>query len=79
MKQSQFPKGWNDSRVQRALAHYENQNADEQIAEDESAWARMSLDLAMRGMEDKDAPEYTREDFKEIFRAAPTEGEEPCP
>ncbi|MBI4671107.1 MAG: hypothetical protein HY741_05505 [Chloroflexi bacterium] len=75
MKQNQFPKGWNELRVQRALAHYENQSEEEQIAEDESLWVRMSLELAMRGMEDEDAPEHRREAPKEALRAAPTEGE----
>ncbi len=75
MNQNQFPEGWDEERVARVLSHYENQSEDEQIAEDEGLWALMSLDLAMRGMEDEDAPEYTRVDLKEVFGAAPTEGE----
>jgi len=35
--------------------------------EDENTWASMSLDLAMRGMEDEDIPEYTMADLKEVF------------
>jgi hypothetical protein len=38
MKQSRFPKGWDEDRVQRVLAHYENQSEDEAVAEDEAAW-----------------------------------------
>lgn len=75
MKQNQFPEEWDEAHVQRVLAYYENQSEAEQIAEDEWLWAQMSLELAMRGMEDEDTPEYTREDLKESFRAAPREGE----
>jgi hypothetical protein len=39
MKKSKFPKGWNEDRVRRVLAHYEEQNEDEAVAEDEAAFA----------------------------------------
>jgi hypothetical protein len=38
MKQSRFPKGWNEERVKRVLDHYENQTEEEAFAEDEAAW-----------------------------------------
>ena len=38
IKQSRFPKGWDEKRVKRVLDHYEDQNEDEAIAEDEAAW-----------------------------------------
>jgi hypothetical protein len=38
MKQSQFPPGWNEERVQRVLAHYEEQSEEEAVAEDEAAF-----------------------------------------
>ena len=38
MKQSRFPKGWDEERVKRVLDHYENQVEDEALAEDEAAW-----------------------------------------
>ncbi len=38
MKKNQFPKGWDEKRVQRVLAHYESQSEDEQVAEDEKAF-----------------------------------------
>jgi hypothetical protein len=38
MKESKFPKGWDEDRVKRVLAHYESQSEDEAIAEDEAAW-----------------------------------------
>ena len=38
MKQSRFPKGWDEERVKRVLDHYENQTEDEVVAEDEAAW-----------------------------------------
>ncbi|KAF5422604.1 MAG: hypothetical protein C5S44_04500 [Candidatus Methanocomedens sp.] len=37
MKQSKFPKGWNEERVHRVLAHYEKQTEEEALAEDEAA------------------------------------------
>ena len=38
MKQSRFPKGWDEDRVKRDLDHYEYQTEDEALAEDEAAW-----------------------------------------
>jgi len=38
MKQSKFPKGWDEERVKRVLAHYESQSEEEAVAEDEAAW-----------------------------------------
>lgn len=38
MKKNQFPKGWDEKRVQRVLAHYEAQTEQEQVAEDEKAF-----------------------------------------
>ena len=38
MKQSRFPPGWDDARVQRVLAHYETQTEAEAVAEDEAAF-----------------------------------------
>jgi hypothetical protein len=38
IKQSRFPKGWDEDRVKCVLDHYENQTEDEAVAEDEAAW-----------------------------------------
>ena len=38
MKQSRFPKGWDEERVKRVLDQYEDQTEDEAVAEDEAAW-----------------------------------------
>ena len=38
MKQSRYPKGWDENRVKRVLDHYENQTEEEAVAEDEAAW-----------------------------------------
>jgi hypothetical protein len=38
MKQSRFPPGWDEARVQKVLAHYEAQTEEEAIAEDEAAF-----------------------------------------
>jgi hypothetical protein len=38
MKQSRFPPGWDEERVQRVLAHYETQTDIEAVAEDEAAY-----------------------------------------
>ena len=37
MKHSIFPPGWDEERVKRVLAHYEEQSQDEALAEDEAA------------------------------------------
>ena len=39
MKQTKFPKGWDDERVKRVLTHYESQTEEQAVAEDEKAWA----------------------------------------
>jgi type II secretory pathway component PulC len=36
-KQSAFPPGWDEDRVLRVLAHYEEQTEEEAVAEDEAA------------------------------------------
>jgi hypothetical protein len=36
-QQSVFPPGWNEERVRRVLAHYEEQTEEEAVAEDEAA------------------------------------------
>lgn len=36
MKQSRFPKGWDEKRVSELVAHYEAQPEDEMVAEDEA-------------------------------------------
>ena len=38
MKQSKYPKGWNQERVQQVIAHYEAQSEEEMVAEDEAAF-----------------------------------------
>jgi hypothetical protein len=34
MSQNKFPEGWDENKVERALAHYEGQSEDEAVAED---------------------------------------------
>lgn len=36
MKQSKFPPGWDENRVQQVLEHYETQTENEAVAEDEA-------------------------------------------
>ena len=38
MKQTKYPPGWDEARVRRVLAHYEEQSDDEALAEDEAAY-----------------------------------------
>ncbi len=38
MKQVKYPTGWDEARVRRVLAHYEDQSDDEAVAEDEAAY-----------------------------------------
>ena len=37
MTQSKFPPGWDEERVRRVIAHYEEQTEEEAVAEDEAA------------------------------------------
>jgi len=39
MSQNKFPEGWDEDRVQRVLAHYDGQNDEEALAEDEAGVA----------------------------------------
>jgi hypothetical protein len=36
MSESKLPKGWNDAKLRRVLAHYEEQTEDEALLEDEA-------------------------------------------
>ena len=38
MRQKNFPAGWDEERVRRVLAHYEEQTEEEAVAEDEAAF-----------------------------------------
>ena len=38
MKQRDFPPRWNEERVRRVLAHYDDQTEEEAVAEDEAAF-----------------------------------------
>ncbi len=38
MKKTEFPKGWDEKRTRRVLAHYEKQTEEEAVAEDEAAY-----------------------------------------
>lgn len=37
MSKQKFPPGWNKARVQRLITHYEQQDEEAQVAEDEAA------------------------------------------
>jgi hypothetical protein len=41
-RQSKFPSGWDEERVHRLLAHYEEQTEEEAVAEDEAAFEDQS-------------------------------------
>jgi hypothetical protein len=38
VRQQKFPPGWDEKRVRKVLAHYENQTENEAVAEDEAAY-----------------------------------------
>jgi len=38
MKQGRLPVGWDEDRVRRVLAHYEEQSEEDAVAEDEKAF-----------------------------------------
>jgi hypothetical protein len=39
---NKYPAGWDKASVKRVLAHYENQNEDQAVREDEAAFGRPS-------------------------------------
>ena len=39
MSQNKFPAGWDESKVKRVLAHYEEQSEDDALLEDEAGIA----------------------------------------
>ena len=40
MSQQAYPPGWDEERVRRVLAHYEQQREEEAVAEDEAAFEK---------------------------------------
>ncbi len=38
MRQPEFPPGWDEERVGKLIAHYEDQSEEEAVAEDEAAF-----------------------------------------
>lgn len=42
---NRYPKGWNRRKVEALISHYENQNADEAIAEAEAAYRKRKTTL----------------------------------
>ena len=38
MSKTKYPPGWDESRVNRVLEHYEKQTDEEAVAEDEASW-----------------------------------------
>jgi len=37
-KRQKLPRGWDEERIRKVLAHYEHQTEDEAVAEDEAAY-----------------------------------------
>ena len=42
MSESKYPPGWDETRVNRVLEHYEAQTDEEAVAEDEASWDETS-------------------------------------
>ena len=42
MSETKYPHGWDGSRVNRVLEHYESQTDEEAVAEDEATWEETS-------------------------------------
>ena len=42
LNQSKFPPGWDEQRVQRVLAHYEEQTEEEAVVEDKAAFTEQT-------------------------------------
>ena len=44
-KKQKYPRGWDEAKVRKVLAHYEGQSEDEQFADIEAARNRASITL----------------------------------
>lgn len=55
MSKQNLPRGWDEERVRKVLAHYENQSEDEQFAEIEAA--REAEGITMMAVPTELAPE----------------------
>jgi hypothetical protein len=42
MRQKKFPPGWDEERVRKVIANYEQQSEEEAVAEDEAAFQQSS-------------------------------------
>ena len=42
MRKSDYPVGWDEEKVRRVLAHYEQQTSEEAMSEDEAAFEKQS-------------------------------------
>ena len=66
MKQSRFPKGWDEKRVSDLLSHYETQTEDEMVAEDEATL----LDPEQTIMEIPSNPDFSPRGLREAALCA---------
>ena len=57
-KKQEFPRGWNEKRIQEVIAYYENQTEEEQLAEHEAAYA--TADQTMMGVPTELVPEIRK-------------------
>ncbi|MEK7400588.1 MAG: hypothetical protein AAB116_26895 [Candidatus Poribacteria bacterium] len=58
MKQSKFPKGWDEEKIQELIHHYEEQSDEDAIAEYEKAF--FSESRILRGNYRKASPSYRK-------------------
>jgi len=49
MNQSKFPPGWDEEKVRKVLAHYENQTEEEAVTEDEFLAGNRTIRTNPRG------------------------------
>lgn len=55
MKKQKFPPGWNEKRVKKLIAHYENQTEEEEFADIETA--RKAKDVTLMAIPTELVPE----------------------
>jgi hypothetical protein len=60
MSESRFPTGWDAERVKRLIDYYEGLSEDEQVAEDEAAFAAEHQGQAVITVPDELLPEIRR-------------------
>ncbi len=65
MSETKYPPGWDESRVNRVLEHYETQTDEEAVAEDEDV-AETGANLSLGGQRQEGEANKLRQELREF-------------